>query len=92
MTTSSITSSQALGISFENDTATLRVYSETASWIQLCILEPDDTRTTSETLELIRGDDAIWQVTTNLLKLGTKNALKADGPEGPNNGFNKTSI
>ena len=89
MTTSSTTSSQALGISFENDTATLRVYSETASWIQLCILEPDDTRTTSETLELIRGDDAIWQVTTDLLKLGTKYALKADGPEGPNHGFNK---
>lgn len=79
-----------MGVTLENGQGTIRVYSETATTIELCILNPDDPRTVEQSIPLSLGDGAIWTATHADLKVGTKYALKVDGPEGPRNRFNNT--
>jgi glycogen operon protein len=79
-----------MGVTLENGVGTIRVYSETATSIELCILNPDDPRTVDQSIALSQGDGAIWSATHPALKVGTKYALKVDGPEAPRNRFNNT--
>ncbi len=79
-----------MGVTFADGIGTIRVYSETATSIQLCILDQDDPRTVTHTVALNKGDNGIWQGTHSALIPGAKYALRADGPDGPKDSFNNT--
>jgi glycogen operon protein len=79
-----------MGVTIGDGVGTIRVYSETASSIDLCILNANDPRAVEKTVALIRGDGGIWSGSDPELRLGTKYALRVDGPEGPRNRFNNT--
>ena len=78
-----------LGVSFDGDRATLRVYSANATSIELLILNPSDSTDVQKRLTL-RRDGEIWSISTADLKVGTHYALRASGPDGPRHGFNNT--
>ena len=88
MSTPAMPSPGTLGVTLADGQGTIRVYSETATSIELCILNSDDPRAVLSSVPLTRGDDAIWSATHADLKVGTKYALKANGPEGARNKFN----
>lgn len=90
MSTPAMPTPGTMGVTLANGAGTIRVYSETATSIELCILNPDDPRTVEQSIPLSLGDGAIWSATHADLKVGTKYALKVDGPEGPRNRFNNT--
>ena len=82
--------SEQLGVTLANGMGTIRVYSETASSIELCILDGDDPRQVTSAIPLEPVEAGIWQATSAELQLGTKYALRVDGPEGPRNRFNNS--
>jgi glycogen operon protein len=90
MSTPVMPSPGTMGVTIGDGVGTIRVYSETASSIDLCILNANDPRAVEKTVALIRGDGGIWSGSDPELRLGTKYALRVDGPEGPRNRFNNT--
>ncbi len=81
-----------MGVTVTNGIGTIRVYSESADAIQVCILNPDNSRETIETIELEKGDGHIWSATSPRLVPGTKYGLRATGPEGPRHRFNSNIL
>jgi glycogen operon protein len=79
-----------MGVSISNGVGTIRVYSETASSIEFCILDPENTRIVTRAISLERGDNGVWSASDSQITVGTKYALEVDGPEGPKNKFNNT--
>ena len=79
-----------MGVTLENGVGTIRVYSETATSIELCLLNTDDPRTVDTAVALSPGADFIWSASHPDLKVGAKYALRVDGPEGPRNRFNNS--
>ena len=75
-----------MGVTISGGVGTLRVYSENATTIELCILDNVDPSQTDLILNLVKGDNHIWQVSHPDLKPGAKYALRADGPDAPRNG------
>lgn len=82
----------SMGVTLDNGIGTIRVYSETATAIDLCLLNTDDPRTVTKTVALQRGDLSVWSASDPDLKVGTKYALVVDGPEGPKNRFNNSLL
>lgn len=80
----------SMGVTLQNGVGTIRVYSETASMVELCILNPDEPREVVKSISLQPGDAGIWQATDPDLILGTKYALRVDGPDSPRNRFNSS--
>lgn len=76
-----------MGVTVVDGVGTIRVYSENATSIQLCVFEPDEVTEVRHTIDLERNG-AIWTATTHHLRPGIKYALRADGPETPRNAFN----
>jgi glycogen operon protein len=88
MTAANTLKSSALGVNFLGEQASVGVYSSTAEWIKVCLLNPEDPSETLHSIDLAKGDNNIWSATTDLIKSGTKYSLKAGGPDGANNAFN----
>ena len=81
-----------LGVTFADGVGYIRVYSATASWLQLCILDPSNPRNVIKYIDLTKGEYDIWEASTPELKVGVKYALKADGPSAPRNAFNPSLL
>jgi len=77
-----------MGVTVTDGIGTIRVYSETATSIQLCIFNPDGSRTIDHEVPLVQTETGIWVGSHPALAIGTKYALRADGPEAPRNAFN----
>jgi glycogen operon protein len=77
-----------MGVTVIDGVGTIRVYSENATTIQLVIFEPDEVGQVRRTIELMRGEGAIWTATSHHLRPGIKYALSADGPDSPRHAFN----
>ena len=77
-----------MGVTVVDGVGTIRVYSENATSIQLVIFEPDEVTQVRRTIDLERGEGAIWTATSHHLRPGIKYALSADGPKAPRNAFN----
>jgi glycogen operon protein len=65
----------------------LRVWSQHATSMQLCLFAPDDPTWITETHELQRNRFGVWRTTTRSLSPGTRYALRVDGPTGPTHSF-----
>ncbi len=90
MTVSNQSQETALGVNFSRSGTTFSAYSSSATSMQLCILDDENPRVTKTSIELIRGENDIWSANAPDLIPGTKYCLRADGPKGPRDGFNKT--
>ncbi|MEN9990014.1 MAG: hypothetical protein RL508_993 [Actinomycetota bacterium] len=77
-----------MGMTFAGAKGTFRVYSTNAQSIQLLVLDDANPRLAKEELELVRGDNDIWEVSSSKIKPGIKYAIRADGPKGPRHAFN----
>ncbi|MFM5905402.1 MAG: glycogen debranching protein GlgX [Micrococcales bacterium] len=78
-----------MGVTFASGKGTIRVYSENAESIEICILENENPRDVRLSVNLAKGVDNIWEASLSELKPGTKYALRAAGPKGPRHGFNE---
>ena len=63
------------------------VWSQSATSLDLLILNPEDTTETLHTLALEQGDGGIWTTGDDRLQSGIKYVLRANGPEGPRHAF-----
>jgi glycogen operon protein len=81
-----------LGVRLHDGTATLRVWSQNASAIELVIF--DETDLDWETAQLARSSarPSVWEITTELLQPGTRYALRVDGAHSPGNTFNPETL
>ncbi|HWK78677.1 glycogen debranching protein GlgX [Microbacterium sp.] len=81
-----------LGVRLHDGTATLRVWSQNASSIELVVFDETDLDWVTDEVELERQSDDVWQVTTALLQPGTRYALRVGGPHAPGNTFNPETL
>ena len=65
----------------------IRVWSASATAIELCIFDGKDPGWVSKTIPLSRDAHDVWSATTRSLSPGTYYALRADGPTGPLHAF-----
>lgn len=65
----------------------LRVWSATATSIQVCIFAHDDPTWITETHDLQRNRFGVWRTTTRSLTPGARYALRVGGPDGPTHAF-----
>ncbi|MGN8552704.1 UNVERIFIED_CONTAM: glycogen debranching protein GlgX [Microbacterium sp. SLM126] len=81
-----------LGVTLGSDAATLRVWSDAAEGIDLVVFDDVDLDWAVDSTSLQPVGGGVWEVTTALLRPGTRYALRVDGPHGPGNTFNRGTL
>ncbi|MGO2932520.1 glycogen debranching protein GlgX [Microbacterium sp.] len=81
-----------LGVRLHDGAATLRVWSQNASSVELVTFDETDLDWVTEEVPLERKPGGVWEVTTPLLQPGTRYALRVGGPHGPGNTFNPETL
>ncbi|MGO1507088.1 MAG: glycogen debranching protein GlgX [Microbacteriaceae bacterium] len=81
-----------LGVRLHDGAATLRVWSQNASSVELVTFDETDLDWVTEEVPLERRPGGVWEVTTPLLQPGTRYALRVGGPHGPGNTFNPETL
>ncbi|MFC4242800.1 glycogen debranching protein GlgX [Gryllotalpicola reticulitermitis] len=81
-----------LGVTVTEAGGTLRVWSENASSIELCLFDPKDPDWVTERVPLARGANNVWQASSERLTPGTRYALRVDGPKGPRHAFDPATF
>jgi glycogen operon protein len=79
-----------LGVRLGPKGGELRVWSASASSIELCLFDDRDLNWVAKTLPLTKGAGDVWSVTSKLLAPGVKYSLRADGPNEPGHAFNSS--
>ena len=78
---------EPLGLTLLDGGGVFSTWSESATSIELHILNPEDTSVSEHVLPLEQGDAGIWSVGDDRLEPGIKYVLRANGPEGPRHAF-----
>ena len=78
---------EPLGLSLLDGGGVFSTWSETATNIELHILDPEDASVSQHVLPLEQSDGGIWSVGDDRLQNGIKYVLRANGPEGPRHAF-----
>ncbi|MGX5679957.1 glycogen debranching protein GlgX [Schumannella luteola] len=76
-----------LGVRLTPHGGQLKVWSASATSIELCVFDDKDINWVAQSLPLTRGDGDVWSVTTPLLQAGTRYSIRASGPTGPGHSF-----
>lgn len=79
-----------LGVRLHEGGGTLRVASRTATSMDLCLLSERDPSWVERTVRMQRDADGIWTGRSALLTPGRRYAIKADGPDGPRDAFDRS--
>ena len=79
-----------LGVRVTTRGGEIRVWSGSATAIELCIFDGTDPAEVSKTIPLSRDAHGVWSATTRSLAPGTYYSLRADGPEGPHHAFDRS--
>ncbi|WP_349897285.1 glycogen debranching protein GlgX [Parafrigoribacterium soli] len=79
-----------LGVRANGDGGEIRVYSASATSIELCLLNDNDPDWVSERVQLSKDADDVWSGTSPNLVPGAHYSLRADGPLSPTNRFDPT--
>lgn len=72
--------------------ATLRVWSGTADAMDLVVFDDTDLDWATAVLPMTDVGDGVWSVTSELLRPGARYAIRVNGPHGPGNTFNPTTL
>jgi glycogen operon protein len=86
------TALDGLGVTQGPDGGTLRVWSAHADALELMIFDDSDLDWAVAVLPMAEVGGGVWAVTTELLRPGTRYAVRADGPVGAGHTFNRESI
>jgi len=78
---------EPLGLSLLDGGGVFSTWSETATNIELHILEHEDASVSQHVLPLEQSDGGIWSTGDDRLQNGIKYVLRANGPEGPRHAF-----
>lgn len=81
-----------LGVTLGPDGGTLRVWSDAATSVELVLVDATDLDWITATIPLTPVGGDVWQVTTPELQIGTRYALRVDGPSAPRNTFNPATL
>ncbi|WP_127474695.1 glycogen debranching protein GlgX [Microbacterium sulfonylureivorans] len=81
-----------LGVTLGPDGGTLRVWSSAADEMEVVVFDDTDLDWATDTIPLAPVGGGVWEVTTPLLRVGTRYALRVDGPHSPGNTFNRGSL
>ena len=81
-----------LGVTYTPEGGRLRVWSGHADGIDLVVFDDTDLDWIVETLPLRLVGGSVWEVTTPLLRPGTRYAIRVSGPAGPGNTFNPRTL
>jgi glycogen operon protein len=76
-----------LGVHLSSRGGEIRVWSASATSIELCIFDGKDPNWVTKTIPLSKDAHNVWSATTRALSPGTYYALRADGPTNPMNAF-----
>ena len=76
-----------LGVTQTPDGGRLRVWSASATGIELCLFAEKDPNWVAESLQLTKGEGDVWEVVTPSLRPGVRYSLRASGPTGPTHRF-----
>ncbi|MCU1439616.1 MAG: glgX [Rhodoglobus sp.] len=68
----------------------LRVWSATATSIDLCIFDSRDADWVAKTIPMAKSEGGVWSASSKLLVPGTRYSIRVDGPAGPANAFDST--
>jgi len=81
-----------LGVSFTGGTGIVRVYSASATDMWLVIVDAEDSSKILNEIDMHRGDNDIWSVTSPEIVPGMHYGIRVDGPVGPRHAFNKDLV
>lgn len=70
----------------------LRVWSASATSIELCLFSSDDPNWITESLPMERTRYGVWHATSPGLHPGARYALRVDGPSGPTHAFDREQL
>ncbi|AXH36489.1 glycogen debranching enzyme GlgX [Humibacter sp. BT305] len=76
-----------LGVRQTSHGGEIRVWSENATSIELCLYDHKDPNWVFKTVPLTRGDGGVWSGRSRSLSPGRRYSLRVDGPEGPTHAF-----
>ncbi|WP_353889778.1 glycogen debranching protein GlgX [Galbitalea sp. SE-J8] len=76
-----------LGVTLEAGGGVVRVFSAHATAMTLCVLDDRDPTWAVESVRMTRGAGSIWEGRSPRLAVGTRYALRAEGPAGPTHAF-----
>jgi glycogen operon protein len=79
-----------LGVHSTSRGGEVRVWSGSATAIELCVFEGKDPSFPARSIPLTRDDAGVWSATTRSLTPGTYYAFRARGPAGPTHAFDPT--
>jgi len=81
-----------LGVTFSSHGGTLRVWSANADVIELVLFDDTDLDWITDEIPLAPVGGEVWEITTQLLRPGTRYAIRVQGPHGPGNTFNAGTL
>ncbi len=81
-----------MGVVLLPDGGRLRVWSGAADAVDLVVFDDTDLDWITATQPLTSVGDGVWEITTPLLRPGTRYAVRVDGPPGPGNTFNPGTL
>ncbi len=76
-----------LGVRVREGVGEVRVWSESASAVELCLFDDKDINWVVETVPLTRNEHAVWSAQHAGLAVGKRYSLRASGPEEPTHRF-----
>ena len=76
---------RTLGVS--GATGVMRVWSKSATAIELCLFDETDADWVTESIALVRDTHDVWSGRSPRLVPGTRYSLRVTGPDGPNHDF-----
>ena len=76
-----------LGVTSTAEGGELRVWSASATSMNLVIFDDKDAEWVTATVPMARDDGDVWFAASALLTRGTRYAIRADGPTGPTHAF-----
>ncbi len=81
-----------LGVSFDDGTGTIRVYSGSATDMWLVIFDAEDSSKILNEIPMHPGENDIWSLSSPEITEAMTYGIRADGPVGPRHGFNKDLV
>ena len=79
-----------LGVTLGPKGGQLRVWSGSATSMELCLFDEKDPNWVAKTLPMAVDDAGVWSVASKLLKPGVRYSVRANGPTAPRNAFDPT--
>lgn len=81
-----------LGVRLHDNGATIRVFSENASSVELVVFDRQDLDWAVAEIPLVQNSQGVWELETDQLYNGARYALKVDGPVADGNVFNNQQL